>query len=179
MAYQFAQFGEQAFIEHVSDRIREAKEFGKQVVLVAPEPLISGVKKHFPQNGNLRCATQLPYDQFAHYLVQSEIVFYWQMFSTSSFTRILKQQKTCYFDRGHYVRLIPATYQRGIDAHYAGIEPRCLDVTSPLGPTPQSGLSESDMRRVLDHFVSCERPSDVISALCSKPRQSTEPHQDQ
>lgn len=122
--------GNALFAAVVTRLLEDAVRAGRRPVLIGPPLLI----RLLPARLNATCDLRpfCPFHEFLGYILESEFVFYWNVFSASVLPRLALELPTFFFDRGHMARLILPLYELGLKLHYGGWKPRYLDQDAPL-----------------------------------------------
>lgn len=141
LRYQQQAHGERRFAEIVASKLREALDNGKHPCLIAPAELIDAVSRHFGPDERVSLLSACAFDEFQHRLFDAEMVFYWQIFSTSTFLRLLNGLPTFFFDPGHTARSFPPMHEAGLKCYYVAEPPIYLDIEDPLDPATLSELA--------------------------------------
>lgn len=104
---------------------------GRTPTLIGPRKLIDALPSGLPEC-DLRPFCPLP--EFHATVLESEYVFYWNIFSASMLTRLDLRLPAFFFDRGHMARIIVPLYELGSLLHLGGWEPAFLDQNGALEP---------------------------------------------
>jgi len=131
-AGEISRRGEEAFVDGLVARLREARSAGGRPVVLAPDPCLDALRPRLAAPDE---AVLLPFcrvDRFWSLLLDAEYVFYWNQFSNSIVLRAVNGLPCFLFDRGHLARAIPPLRAAGVEAYFGGREPELLDEAAPL-----------------------------------------------
>jgi len=168
LRYQQEIHGERRFAEIVSSKLREALENGKHPCLIAPSELIDAVSRHFGPDDRVSLLPACAFDEFQHRLFDAEMVFYWQIFSTSTFLRLLNGLPTFFFDQGNTARSFPPMHEAGLKCYYVAEPPIYLDIEDALDPATLSELAAgfaASAHRTREIMAGALDPEELASAI--------------
>lgn len=132
LEFQQRKYGRQGFVDLVAGKIREALDNGRHATFIGPAEVVEGLSRQFARQSGVSLLGYCPFVEFEQRLLDAEAVFYWQLFSTSSFLRLWHGLPVFFFDRGHAARLMEPLYQESMKLYYMGGSPIHLDVEAPL-----------------------------------------------
>ena len=111
-----------------------------------------------------RCA----FEEFEQRLLDAEIVFYWQIFSTSAFLRLWNGLPVFFFDPGHSSRFSRPMHEAGLKYYFMGGSPIYLDIEKPLDAAALAQLS-AGFRQSADEsrhrLARLPTPAEMVSAI--------------
>lgn len=131
-AGEISRRGEEAFVDWLLARLREARSAGGRPVVLAPDRCLDALR---PRLVAPDAAVLLPFcriDRFCSLLLDAEFAFYFNQFSNSIPLRVLNGLPCFLFDRGHLARAIPHLRAAGVEAYFGGRDPELLDDAAPL-----------------------------------------------
>ncbi|HXF78941.1 MAG TPA: hypothetical protein VN598_08775 [Usitatibacter sp.] len=132
LEFQQRKYGRQGFVDLVAGKLREALDNGRHPTFIGPAEVVEGLSRQFARQPGVSLLGYCPFVEFEQRLLDAEAVFYWQLFSTSSFLRLWNGLPVFFFDRGHGARLLERLYQESMKLYYMGGSPIHLDVEAPL-----------------------------------------------
>ena len=132
LEYQLHIHGERRFVEIVVRKLRETLENERHPVLIAPADLINAVSPYFDSDARVSLLPGCSFDEFEKRLLDAEIVFYWQIFSTSTFLRLLHGLPVYCFDAGHSAHLSESFHKKCLAQYYLVAPPALLSIDEPL-----------------------------------------------
>ena len=143
LEYQQRKYGRQGFVDLVAGKIREALDNGRHATFIGPAEVVEGLSRQFARQPGVTLLAYCPFVEFEQRLLDAEAVFYWQLFSTSSFLRLWNGLPVFFFDRGHGARLMEPLYQESMKLYYMGVSPVHLDVEAPLDASNLEALGRA------------------------------------
>ena len=166
--YQEAMLGKQRFVELVAARIREALRQGRHPTFVGPAPVIEALAASFAPDSGVTLVERCGFAEFERMLLDAEVAFYWQVFSTSAFVRLWNGLPVFSFDAGHTAQLSEALHQAGLEHYFMGRAPRYLDLEQPLDAaalaTSFEGFRES-AREAIARLAPLPTPPEMVEAI--------------
>ena len=132
LEFQQRKYGKQGFVDLVAGKIREARDNGRLATFIGPAEVVEGLSHHFTRDSGVSLLEACPFVEFEQRLLEAEAVFYWQLFSTSTFLRLWNGLPVFFFDRGHGARILEPLYRESMKFYYMGGSPIQLDVEAPL-----------------------------------------------
>jgi hypothetical protein len=168
--YQQKKYGMQRFVEIVAGKLRETLDNGRHPVFIGPPAIIEELSLHFPPDSAVSLLARCAFGEFEQRLLDAEVVFYWQIFSTSAFLRLWNGLPVFFFDPGHSSRFSKALHDAGLKYYFMGGAPIYLEIGKPLDAAwlGQMGAafrqSADDSRRRLAHLPA---PAGMVSAIMS------------
>ena len=132
LEYQRQLYGDRRFSEIVVEKMRDAIACRKHPTLIASPTLIDDVALMLGDEPNASFVQQCGFAEFELRLLDAEIAFYWQLYSTSSFLRLMNGLPVFFFDQGHVQRLLPRLYETGLEFYFIADPPIMLDASLPL-----------------------------------------------
>jgi hypothetical protein len=125
---------------------------GRMPMLIAPPKLLDALPAGLKASCDVRPFCAFP--EFHRAVLESEYVFYWNVFSASMLTRLDLRLPTFFFDRGHMARIVVPLYELGLLLHFGGWKPDFLDQNAALDAEDLErrwnvrGLGNSDLLEV-------------------------------
>ena len=132
LEFQEKKYGKQCFIELVASKLRQCLDSGKHPTFIGPAAFVDSLSDHFSDDSGVTLLATCPFEEFQQRLMDAEIVFYWQIFSTSTFLRLMNGLPVFFFDRGHTARFFPPMHAAGLKSYYLAGSPNFLDIEQPL-----------------------------------------------
>ena len=130
--FQEQHHGRERFVELVAAKLRESREQGKHPVFIGPPAMAEELSRQFPPGSGATVLGRCPYAEFEERLLDAEVAFYWQIFSTSAFLRLWNGLPVFSFDPGHTSRYSSVLHEAGLEHYFMGRSPRYLDIEQPL-----------------------------------------------
>ncbi len=166
-------FGATGFARRVADRLTDATAHGRRPILHPPRALLEQVRGVLPAAADPALSPELAefcaYPEFRARLLGSEVVFYWNLFSSSIPQRLASELPFFVFDPGHMAAAIPPLHRIGLRAYYGNFRALELDFEEPLTPdrleTCQRRAEEIGLRTVREHFRRSPSPAAMIAEL--------------
>jgi len=124
--------GKRGFVDLAAGKIRETLEGGRHPTFVGPAAFIEALARHFTPDSGVTLLSCCPFEEFEQRLLDAEMVFYWQIFSTSAFLRLWNGLPVFYFDEGHNAHLLEAMREAGLRYYFLAGSPIRLDIAKPL-----------------------------------------------
>lgn len=168
LLYLEKKYGMRAFVEIVAAKIRETLACGKHATFIGPAAIIDELSRHFPRDSGVSLLARCAFEDFEQRLLDAEIVFYWQIFSTSAFLRLWNGLPVFFFDQGHSSRFSKPMHEAGLKYYFIGASPIYLDIEKPLDAAALMQLSggfrasAEDSRQRLAHLPT---PDAMVSAI--------------
>ncbi len=168
LEFQEETYGRRAFVERVAGKMREALDNGRQPMFIGPAAITEDLSRRFPPGSGVSFLPTCSFEEFQERLLDAEIVFYWQIFSTSAFFRLWNGLPVFFFDQGHNARVLKPLREAGLKHYYLAGPPVYLDIDKPLDAAELArlgaGFSQSahDVRKRL---ASLPNPSEMVSAI--------------
>ena len=153
--FQEQKYGRQRFVEIVAARIRDALGSGRHPIFIGPAAVTHELSSRFAPDSGVSFLPTCSFEEFQQRLLEAEIVFYWQIFSTSAFFRLWNGLPVFFFDQGHIARVLGPLRDAGLKHYYLGGPPIYLDIERPLDAAQleqmSAGFRESaqEARRLL------------------------------
>jgi len=118
----------------LAERLQDAVAAGANVLMVAPQSLLSTLAQHLPDlvGRGIELVETLP---IAHYLAalrRAQYAFFWNRFSFSILYRVLDRTPVFFFGAGHVELMLPAFGAAGASCFYAGWIPPLRALTDTL-----------------------------------------------
>jgi hypothetical protein len=133
--------GKPGFVDMVAGKIREALESGRHPTFVGPAAFVEALARHFTPDSGVSLLSCCPFEEFERRLLDAEMVFYWQIFSTSAFLRLWNGMPVFYFDEGHNAHLLEAMREAGLRHYFLAGSPIRLDIANPLDAVKLTEMS--------------------------------------
>lgn len=166
--YQIEKYGRETFYGLVVEKLTQAQANEREAILIAPQELVDALAEKFQDQDRITLLAECAFDEFEKHLLTAEAVFYWQVFSTSTFLRLLHGLPVFCFDLGHSASLSQMFHETCLKHYYLGKSPVMLDITEPL---EQRHLTEFNQEFVSmasylnSKFSASSSPHDIIEAI--------------
>ena len=132
LQFQEQLHGRARFVELVAAKLRESHEQGKHPVFIGPPAMAEELSRQLPPGSGATVLGRCPYAEFEERLLDAEVAFYWQIFSTSAFLRLWNGLPVFSFDPGHTSRYSSVLHEAGLEHYFMGRSPRYLDIEQTL-----------------------------------------------
>lgn len=168
LEFQEKKYGKQGFVDIVVNKIQEALDSGKHPTFIGPAAITEALTRHFTRESGVSLLPRCPFEEFEHRLLDAEIVFYWQIFSTSAFLRLWNGLPVFFFDQGHSAHLSRPLHEAGLKYYYMGGAPIYLDAEKPLDAPALAALSPGFRQSAHDSRARLARlptPVEMVSAI--------------
>ena len=132
LEFQERKYGAQPVIEMVASRMREALDGGRHPTFIGPPAITEALRTRFAREPGVTLLATCPFDEFERRLLDAQVAFYWQIFSTSGFLRLWNGLPVFFLDPGHNSRLLGPMHANGIESHFMGNPPILLDIEKPF-----------------------------------------------
>lgn len=168
LEFQEKRYGRQGFVDLVAGKIRQALDNGRHPTFIGPAAITEELSRHFPRDSGASFLPTCSFEEYQQRLLDAEIVFYWQILSTSAFFRLWNGLPVFFFDQGHNARLLRLLHEAGLKYYYLAGSPVYLDIEKPLDAATLAQLSIGFRQSAHD---SCERlarlptPEEMVSAI--------------
>lgn len=168
LEFQQTKYGRQCFVDIVVDKLRQTLDNGRHPTLIGPAAFVDEVARHFAGNSGVSLLSVCPFEEFQQRLLDAEIVFYWQIFSTSTFLRLMNGLPVFFFDHGHTARFFKPMHEAGLRCYYIADSPIYLEIEKSLDATqlaehgPRFRQSAHDYRQRLARTPA---PAEMVSAI--------------
>jgi hypothetical protein len=130
--YQEKKHGMKGFVAIVARKIREAAANGRHTTFIGPAAIIAELAPLFAGEPDVTLLATCAFDEFERRLLDAEVAFYWQIFSTSAFLRLWQGLPVFFFDPGHSSRFSKPMHEAGLKYYFMGGAPIYLDIDKPL-----------------------------------------------
>ena len=130
--FQLHKHGEQGFIDIIVGKLRETLDNDKLPTLIAPAEFVAAVSKYFDSKSNVTLLSVCCFEEFEQHLLDAEIAFYWQYFSTSTFLRLFQNLPVFFFDQGHLASINKPFLEAGLKHYFLSAPPILLNIEDPL-----------------------------------------------
>jgi hypothetical protein len=168
LEFQAKKHGKQGFVHMVASKLRQALDNGRHPTFVGPAEFVEEVSRHFTQESGVSLFPTCSFEEFEQRLLDAEMVFFWQIFSTSAFLRLWSGLPVFFFDRGHNAHLLRKMHEAGLKYYFMAGSPILLDIEKPLVAAELEqlgngfGQSARDTRESLARLPS---PEEMVSAI--------------
>lgn len=166
--YQIRNYGKNAFTALVVDKLKQAIDNQRHATLIAPQELIDVLSVEFLDQEKVKLLAECAFEEFEKHLLSAEAVFYWQIFSTSTFLRLLHGLPVFCFDLGHSAHLSKLFHETCLSHYYLGKAPIMLDIKNPLNHA-KLALFNDEFRTTGDYlnskFSASHSPTEIIDTL--------------
>jgi hypothetical protein len=125
-------YGRQGFVDRVAGKIREALDNGKHPTFIGPAAIAQELSHRFPLDSEVELLSTCPFEDYERRLLDAEIVFFWQVFSSSAILRLWNGLQVYFFDVGHNARVLGPLREAGLKHYYLAAPPAHLDIDKPL-----------------------------------------------
>ncbi len=105
-------------IEIIAEKLKETVKAGRRAVFIAPEKLIIEIKQVLFNCPDVLFLTELSLIKFKKILLQAEFVFYWNIFSSTIYDRLINNKPVFSFDVGHMANYFPPFLEEGRKIYY-------------------------------------------------------------
>lgn len=167
---QMRKHGE-AFAACLSARLIEARQQGRQVVLIATRELLDRLRRQGLNLSNIELRTDEPYSEYMRVLTGAEYAFFWNYYSFSIIHRVIAGRPVFFFGEGHMVSILPDLAEAGIRNFYCGWKPPLLSMSEPLDERRLEQLSGIVRARFLDITARMKEgllPIDLLGRVCAE-----------
>ena len=168
LEFQEKKYGKQGFVDIVVAKIRETIDNGRHATFIGPAGVTEALLTRFPGDTRVSLLPYCSFDEFERRLLDAEIAFYWQIFSTSAFLRLWNGLPVFFFDPGHNAHLLSSLHETGLKYFYLAGPPIYLDVERPLDATAliQPGIDfRQSARDIFERLARLPTPADMVNAL--------------
>ena len=161
--------GRSQLVEQLVSLFRQTRAAGRRPVLIAPPTLIRALGNASPGSLDAELNPFGAYATFEARLLDAEYAFYWNLFSASAVSRLLRKLPVFFFDRGHVAHFNKRMHDIGIQSYYGGWEPKRL----PDSLVEASALArfwdnqEATVDEWIAYLAQSPTPTQVIDALAS------------
>jgi hypothetical protein len=168
LEFQEQKFGNQGFAEIVADKLRQSLDNGKHPTFIGPAAFVEKLSQYFAEDSGVSLLSACPFEEFQQRLFDAEIVFYWQIFSTSTFLRLMNGLPVFFFDKGHTARFFTPMHKAGLKSYYLAGSPHYLDIEQALDANALAALSAEFQQSALDSREILEQvptPPEMVDAI--------------
>lgn len=166
--YQQLHVGVDAFARLLADRLEQVERLGARPAVIAPPALLEQLSAMLPAKTTTELTPFCSHLDYVTRLLDSEYVFYWNLFSASFMLRLGSAKPSFFFDRGHLSRLIDRMYPVGRRVLLAGWEPTYLTLSETLDPADLDAAASAQTRRfqeMVDEWRRSPTPDELLSVL--------------
>ena len=172
-AAQLTKYGAERFLELLSRRLQDAVRYGRQPVLLAPQPCVAAIEARMKGIGDLVALSACSYTLFMLLLHDAEYVFYWNVFSASIIGRAVNRLPLFFFDRGHLTDALRPFFAEAMRHFYAGCQIELLELAEPLAPERLAPLATRQEEGIFlpgtKNCAGCLSPEEVMRRLVGVP----------
>ena len=168
LEFQEKKHGKQEFDEMVVSKLRQTLDNGRHPTMIGPAAFIAEVSRYFAGESGVSLLPVCAFAEFEQRLLDAEIVFYWQIFSTSTFLRLFNGLPVFFFDRGHAARLFEPLHEAGLRSYYIVDSPIYLDIEEPLSAsmlTEMSGHFRQSADAICRLLANSPSPAEMVTAV--------------
>ncbi len=116
----------------LADRVKDILEIGYRLVIVAPKELFGRVELFLSDYSEILYFSELSLLRFNSLLLQAKHVFYWNIFSSTIYDRLINRLPVFYFDTGHMAKYFPPFLEIGQKAYYGQDRLPMLDIKEKI-----------------------------------------------
>ncbi len=165
----FVKHGE-LFIKELAERLKEiCQNTENRVRCVFPENIANMLREPLAPLKNLQILNFLTLEEFETLVSESDIVFYWNVFSNSILMCYYYDVPFLCFGKGHIADLSVDLFNHMSDGIYRNGTPEFIDFLSPLEPNLdtllQNQYSKENRQRILDEYHRLPTPQSIVKAL--------------
>jgi hypothetical protein len=168
LEYQENKHGLKGFVAIVARKIGEALANGRHATFLAPAAIIDELAPMFAGNRGVSLLRACAFEEFEQRLLDAEIVFYWQIFSTSAFLRLWNGLPVFFFDQGHSSRLSRPMHEAGLKYYFMGGAPIYLDIEKTLEASALAGSNagfRASARDSRERLARLPTPGEMVNAI--------------
>ena len=172
---QEKEHGKQGFIEIVIGKIRETLDNGRHATFIGPAAVTQALSARFAGEERVDLLPFCHFEEFERRLLDAEVAFFWQIFSTSGVLRLWNGLPVFFFDPGHNAHLLSSLHETGLKYLYPAGPPSYLDVEKPLDA---AALTHSDngfrqsAQDVRERLARLPAPVEMVDAMRDDARQA-------
>jgi hypothetical protein len=168
LEFQQKRYGSKGLVKIVASKLRQTLDSGKHPTFIGPAAFVDELSHQFGSDSGISLLAPCPYEEFQNRLLDAEVVFCWQVFSTSTFVRLLHGLPVFFFDRGHAASIFPLMYQAGLKCYYPSGSPIYLDIENPLDADKLTARSSAFRQSGTDNHQRLEKaqtPAELVSEI--------------
>lgn len=172
LEFQEKAHGKQGFVDKVAAKLREARENGRHATFIGPAAVVEALAPRFAAQAGVSLLSRCSFEEFEQRLLDAEMAFYWQAFSTSGFLRLWHGLPVFFFDPGHSAHLSRPLHAASLERYYLAGAPVYLDIDAPLETaalTAQGPAFRESARRSRERLASLHGPEGLAAAIAALP----------
>jgi hypothetical protein len=168
LEFQQKRYGSKGFVKIVASKLRQTLDSGKHPTFIGPAAFIDELSRQYGSDSGVSLLAPCPYEEFQSRFLDAEVVFCWQIFSISTFVRLLNGLPVFFFDRGRAASIFPPMHEAGLKCYYRVSPPTYLDIENPLDAARLTARSSAFRQSGHDNCQRLEKahtPAELVSQI--------------